>query len=74
MDGRLNRGGKGVRICREESRDGSPVRSTNRFRVCRRWRLRDSVALAMATTVDWGWMESRDGVRRTRDQWLSMAS
>ena len=73
QDGRGAWGGKSLRICRSAETGGHPAGVTNRFRVSRNWRVRDSVALAEATTADWAWMEALDGRRRTRAQWLSMA-
>lgn len=71
-DKRYLYGGTSIRICRSPSRSGTPAGLTNRFRVSSCWRLKDSATLAAATTAEWQWMETRDGVRRTRQQWVAM--
>jgi hypothetical protein len=73
-DQRLDWGGKPLRISRAITRKGNPAGLTNRFRVSRNWTLRNSAALAQATTAEWSWMEGPWGGRRSREQWLAMAA
>lgn len=65
-------GGVSLRICRASSRSGHPSQATNRYRVSRTWGLKHSALLARATAPDWAWMESLNGRRRTRDEWLAL--
>lgn len=63
-------GGRKLRICRAESREGYPAGKTNSFRISSKVRNSDLAELAHLTKADWHWMETTCGQRWTRDQWL----
>lgn len=54
----------------ESSKQGFPVRLTNRFRVTNNTRDLDLIAIAQAVQVPFGWMSDRHGQRRGQEYWM----
>lgn len=63
-------GGRRLRICRSRIRKGHPAGLTNAFRVSRDATLKELAYLASITRPEFGWMESLDGRRVFREEWL----
>jgi hypothetical protein len=67
---RKHTGGKPMRICLSDSRDGHPAGETKRFRVNAGTTDKDLAYLASVTKVPFGWMTSIGMRRISRDEWL----
>jgi hypothetical protein len=65
-------GGKRIRICRGESRQGNPARLTNQFTVSNSCRTFDLAELANFTQGDWYWMEDLSGTRVSKEHWAEI--
>lgn len=65
-------GGTQCRICRSPSRDGWPRGKTHILRISTGVTNRHMAELAYHANADWYWMESRNGHRRTREEWLQI--
>ena len=64
--------GKPLRICRHKTRrQGHPAGLTNTFRVSLTASSLDMYAIAQAVDIDYGWMENKNGYRRSRNEWES---
>ena len=62
--------GHRLRICRHAtSRQGNPARLTNAFRVSLNATVNDLYAIAQAVSIDYGWMENKNGYRRPKAEW-----
>ena len=61
-----------LRICRSESRMGTPRGMTNAFKVSRSCTLFELAELAHSTNIDWHWMTSFNGQRLSRGYWEDM--
>ena len=66
---RYKAGGRRLRICRSESRQGWPRGMTNAFKVSRSCTLFELAELGHHTSIDWQWMESFNGQRLSRGHW-----
>ena len=75
-DARLKRnhaqGARPFVISRAPSKSGFVATMNNQFRVSSNARLRDLAALAYGTKVDWHWMTTPSGERRSREEWLAI--
>ena len=65
--------GHRLRICRHDTRkQGHPAGLTNCFRVSLNCSTLDMYAIAQAVGIDYGWMENKNGYRRSRNEWESL--
>ena len=64
--------GHRLRICRSKTtKQGHPAQQTNCFRVSLNAAVMDLYAIAQAVNIDYGWMEGKNGYRRSRDEWMN---
>ena len=66
-------GGKGLRICRSESKDGWPAGKTNRFRIVGNVTNAQLVDLAAVAGEKFEWMTKKNGEKISREDWLRVA-
>ena len=66
------RGGRSLVISRSASKSGRKATYSNQFRITSEATIPDIAKVAKFTDVDWNWMETPSGERRTREQWLSI--
>jgi len=64
-------GGKKLRICRSNDRNGYPAGKTNRFRVSGNCTNRNLLDVAMNTSIPFGWMETFGQQRKSFDWWMN---
>ena len=73
MLGRSNkRPGRPVVISRAPSKTSFVAGMNNHFRISSDASLRHYAALANGTKVDWHWMTTPSGERRSREEWLAL--
>ena len=66
------RGGRSLVISRSASKSGRKATYSNQFRISGEATIPDIAKVAQFTDVDWNWMETPSGERRTREEWLSI--
>ena len=59
-------------ISRGSSKGGRPATYSNQFRISGEATIRDIAQVAKFTDVDWYWMETPSGERRSREKWLAI--
>jgi hypothetical protein len=59
-------------ICRTDvTKQGFPVRLTNRFRVTNNAAVVDLATIAQATQIPFGWMTDKSGTRLCQEHWMT---
>ena len=66
------RGGRSIVISRSASKQGRKSTYSNQFRISRDATIPDLAKVAKFTDVDWNWMETPAGERRSREKWLAL--
>ena len=66
------RGGRSLTISRGSSKSSHNRTYSNQFRISRDATIPDIAKVAKFTDVDWNWMETPTGERRSREEWLSI--
>ena len=59
-------------ISRSASKQGRKSTYSNQFRISRDATIPDLAKVAKFTDVDWNWMETPAGERRSREKWLAL--
>ena len=72
LGGSIKRPGRIVCISRAPSKSSFVAGMNNQFRISTDASLRHYAALAYGTKVDWYWMTTPSGERRSRKQWLAL--
>ena len=67
-----NRAGVAIRISRTASKSGQARTQVNHIRVSSDATQADIAKVAKFTDVDWNWMETFSGERRSREKWLAI--
>lgn len=68
----IGQGGKSIRICRSESREGYPATKTNQFTISNSMTTFDLAELAAFTEGDWYWMEDLSYQKVSKEHWDSI--
>ena len=64
--------GIGLTISRGSSKHSHNATYSNQFRISSEATIADIAKVAKFTDVDWHWMETPSGERRSREEWLSL--
>ena len=66
------RAGRSILISRSQSKNRGLATYCNYFRISGDATIADLAKVAKFTDVDWNWMETPSGERRSREKWLSL--
>ena len=66
------RSGQAIRISRTASKSGQVRTQVNHIRISKDATTADIAKVAKFTDVDWNWMETFSGERRSREKWLAI--
>ena len=61
-----------LRISRTANKNGQTRTQVNHFRITGEATITDIAKVAKFTDVDWNWMETPAGERRSREKWLAL--
>ena len=64
----------GISLCisRSASKNGNPATYCNYFRITGEATIADIAKVAANTDVEWNWLETPSGERRSREKWLAI--
>ena len=68
----IKQAGYSLCISRSASKNGNPATYCNYFRITGEATIADIAKVAAHTDVEWNWLETPSGERRSREKWLSI--